>query len=332
MPKVSVILPVYNGAAYIHEAVTSVLAQSFSDFDLFVIDDGSTDNTLDVLQQINDKRLKITPNDANVGLINTLNRGLNLSAGYKYVARMDADDICLPGRLAATVNVLDSHPAIGVAGTSVTYFGEGLKNKDVILPATNERIVPALMCRNPIIHPSVMIRNEVLLNNNLQYDSDYYKYEDYKLWLDLINKCEFYNTHEIHFMYRRHSNNVTNVGNYNIADDLDMMNQILTNYANALQFEFTPREIYIITIIASTYRWRADTTLPLGDIIANIRAIIDKHSYKNIDSKYLTELLWERVFIYLLKTKRLTDFLTLIVKLGTTINYNHIMRIYNNWY
>lgn len=332
MPKLSVILPVYNGGTYIKEAVESIINQTYKDFDLFVIDDGSSDNTIDILQRIKSKNLKIVQNEENQGLISTLNKGLKISSEYMYVARMDADDISLPDRLNATVKILDENKKIGVVGTSVNYFGAGLKDKELILPEKNDRIVPAFICRNPIIHPTVVIRNKVLQDAGIVYNADYYKYEDYKLWIDLFNKCEFYNTSEVHFLYRRHSGNVSNVGNYKLADDMEMISKIISSYARNLGIEFTERDIYMLSVITGTYRWQIDLKIPYGEIYNNIHNIINKHNNKVVNVEYLSSLLWERAFIYLLKAKRYADFTKLIFKLNLTVNYKHILKIHKNWF
>lgn len=332
MPKLSVILPVYNGAKYIKEAVESILNQTYQDFDLFVIDDGSSDNTIDILQAFNHNKLKIILNEGNKGLIFTLNKGLSLSADYEYIARMDADDISLPNRLAATANILDNNAKIGVVGTSVKYWGLGLKDKKLILPEKNDSILPAFICKNPIVHPTVMIRNSILQESGIVYDPDYYKYEDYKLWVDLFNKCEFYNTPDVHFLYRRHSENISNVGNYKLAEDLQMINGILSEYAKNMGFTFTESELYTLSIITGTYRWQSDLNLDYREVYVNINNIIDKHNENLVNKTYLSNLLWERVFVYFIKVKKYAGLMKLVYKLKFSVHYKSILRIHNNWF
>ena len=109
MPKVSILMPVYNAEKYLIEAVDSILNQTFRDWELIIINDGSTDRSRELLSQIADNRVIIVDNETNLGLINTLNKGINLCKG-EYIARMDADDISTPERIEKQVQFMDSHP------------------------------------------------------------------------------------------------------------------------------------------------------------------------------------------------------------------------------
>ena len=113
MPKISVIMPAYNAERYIREAIDSILRQTWSDFELIIIDDGSTDSTAAIIAGYTDNRIRFCPNAQNMGVAATLNRGLELACGA-YVARMDADDISLPERFAKQAAYLDAHPNVTV--------------------------------------------------------------------------------------------------------------------------------------------------------------------------------------------------------------------------
>jgi len=115
-PKVTVLMPVYNGEKYLNEAIDSILGQTFKDFKFLIINDGSTDGTADILKSYKDSRIKVTNNEKNIGLTKSLNKGLKM-AKSEYIARMDADDISLPTRLQKQVEFMDSHPKVGVCGT-----------------------------------------------------------------------------------------------------------------------------------------------------------------------------------------------------------------------
>ena len=117
-PLVSVLIPCYNCEKYVEEAVMSIIEQSYSNLEILVIDDGSTDNTGSILQELaqKDSRIRYIKNETNLKLIRTLNKGIDLCRG-KYIARMDADDISLPTRIVKQVNFLEKHPDIGIVGT-----------------------------------------------------------------------------------------------------------------------------------------------------------------------------------------------------------------------
>ena len=135
LPRISVVMPVFNGGSYLAAAVESILKQSFNDFELIVIDDGSTDKTACVLAGFarSDGRIRVI-GQANTGVVASLNRALDLARG-EYVARMDADDVSLPSRFELQVAFLDTHPEVAVVGSAITLIDEeGSAIRDVDYP------------------------------------------------------------------------------------------------------------------------------------------------------------------------------------------------------
>lgn len=165
MPQVSVILPVYNGEKFLREAIDSILAQTFTDFELLIMNDGSTDGSEAIIDLYTDKRIVPIKNDGNKGLIFTLNRAIDLAKG-EYIARMDADDVALPERLGKQVNQLQSFKETGVLATTIQFINEQgtetgfwpLDQKTI----THTQIAHAMTRECCIAHPSVMIRKELL--------------------------------------------------------------------------------------------------------------------------------------------------------------------------
>ncbi|HAS7841575.1 TPA: glycosyltransferase family 2 protein, partial [Vibrio cholerae] len=133
-PKISVVMSVYNGEKYLGEAIDSILKQTFSDFEFIIINDGSTDKTLEIIKSYmkKDDRIVLVSRE-NKGLIVSLNEGLDLAKG-QYIARMDADDISIKSRFEKQIEFLDSNPDIGVCGTWVEVFGENIKSKKWKMP------------------------------------------------------------------------------------------------------------------------------------------------------------------------------------------------------
>ncbi|MBU5612542.1 glycosyltransferase family 2 protein [Geomonas azotofigens] len=197
-PRVTVLMPVFNGAAFVTEAVESILGQSYPDFELLVIDDGSTDKSAAIVLSYDDPRIRLVKNGHNLGLIASLNRGLDLARG-EYVARMDADDISRPRRLARQVAFLDSHPEVGVCGSWVRFFPDGYVWK---LPPSSEEI----RCRQfnivGVAHPSVMLRRGLFLEHGLYYDPAYLHLEDFELWGRALAYMQFANIQEVLLDYR----------------------------------------------------------------------------------------------------------------------------------
>lgn len=206
-PRVTVLMPVYNGEQYLGEAIESILGQTFRDFELLIINDGSTDRSVEVIESYRDPRIRLVRNDTNSGLIFTLNKGLEL-AGGEYVARMDCDDISLPERLAKQVEFLDNHSAIGVCGTWFRKFGMGT-GKVVRWQTDPDSIRCGLLFDSTVGHPTVMMRNELLKNNDLRYDPAYKNAEDFELWVRVAQYAGLANLDEVQLRYRVHPAQIT---------------------------------------------------------------------------------------------------------------------------
>jgi glycosyltransferase involved in cell wall biosynthesis len=202
-PLVSVILPVYNAGEYLKEAVFSILNQTFTDFELILINDGSTDGCLNFLEEIVDTRIKRYDNPSNLGLIATLNRGIELSNG-EFIARMDADDIAFPDRFSEQINVLKNCPEIGVVGCWIQRFG--FKDDIFELPVNDAEIKTSLFFFCPLSHPAVILRKCLLIDNNIRYDERFLDAEDYQLWFQLVKVAKFYNIPKVLLKYRIHEN------------------------------------------------------------------------------------------------------------------------------
>lgn len=199
---VSVVLPAYNAASTIRESINSVIEQTFSDWELIIINDGSNDNTDSIIRSFIDKRIIYLNNAVNRGLIYTLNRGFSLAQG-KYIARMDADDICLPKRLEKQVAFMEKHPDVVVCGTQIKYFGtKSSRYKKLKFPLDNRALKDMLAMSTCFAHPSVMIRRSVLVSNNVTYDLDYKNAEDYSMWIDLSQYGNYANLSESLLLYR----------------------------------------------------------------------------------------------------------------------------------
>jgi len=212
-PAVSVIFPVYNCEKFIGKAIKSVLQQSFSDFELIIINDGSTDKTEFAILAFADPRIIYIKNQINKGLIFSLNRAIELAQG-KYIARMDADDICLPERLAKQKNFLDQNENVSVAATTIDFINEqgektGVWNLDR-KTITAEQIKKQMLYENCIAHPTVMMRAGIL--KNLKYNEQQKNIEDYDLWLRVLNRgMSIAKIDEPLLLYRTHDESVTSI-------------------------------------------------------------------------------------------------------------------------
>jgi glycosyltransferase involved in cell wall biosynthesis len=204
-PRITVLMPVYNCELFIKEAVDSILNQTFDNFEFLIIDDASTDKTVDIINTYTDTRIQLIEKPVNSGITNSLNFGLKIAKG-EYIARMDGDDISLSKRFAKQVAFLDANPDVVLCGTNFSIIG---REKVINLPKTNEDIKIALLKGNCIAHPSVMMRNSALEKFNVCYDSKTEPAEDYDLWVRLINKGKLVNLEEILLQYRVHTTQVS---------------------------------------------------------------------------------------------------------------------------
>ena len=237
MPKISVIMPVYNGEKYLREAIDSILNQTLSDFEFIIINDASTDKTEEIINSYNDSRIKHLKNGTNLGVAGSLNRGLDDATG-EYIARMDADDISLPMRFEKQVEFLDKNDDIAVCGCETMIFGSvGEQNTYTVFGKENMKI--NMLFSSCLAHPAVMMRKDVIDKEHYRYDSDFDKVEDYELWARIIRKYNMDNVKEVLFKYRVHEKQVTK--NYNSEHNY-RMTEIRRNILNALDIDFNESE------------------------------------------------------------------------------------------
>src|SRR5579884_2481590 len=182
-PRVTVLMPVYNGIAYLAECIESVLAQTMEDFEFLIIDDASTDESVDFIRSYDDPRIRLVRNERNMGQARTLSRGLELARG-ETIARLDQDDVCLPERLAGQADYLDAHPEIGVLASweiTIDHSGAKVRTWRGAIPDYGDFVGAILLGLCPVWHPSAMFRrSEILRLGN--YDASYAPAEDYELW------------------------------------------------------------------------------------------------------------------------------------------------------
>ncbi len=207
MPKISVLMPVCNvKEIHMREAIESILNQTYTDFEYLILNDSPENTFLDeIAASYDDKRIKYFKNEKNLGIAGTRNRLIDLSKG-EYLAVMDHDDIAMPDRFFKQVQFLDENSDYGVVGTwAVMFPGE----KTIKVLQNDEDIKIALVNDSSLIHPSVMIRKSILIDNNIKYEYGYMPAEDYMLWASLIEHTKFYNIPEALLRYRRHETNIT---------------------------------------------------------------------------------------------------------------------------
>ncbi len=208
-PSISVVMPAYNAERFIDEAIRSILDQTFEDFEFIIINDGSKDKTEEIILSHPDPRIIYLKNDGNKGLSYSFNKGVSAAQG-KYIARMDADDISLPDRFAKQYSYLESHPKIGILGSSMIEIDENGKKKHLLKrDSTHVEIKWSSLFSTPLYHPTIMARAEVLKSHH--YNEGLSNSEDYELWSRLLFNTQviFANIKRPLFLYRSYPTSFT---------------------------------------------------------------------------------------------------------------------------
>lgn len=210
-PLVSVIIPCYNAEAYLESALNSILRQSYKNIEIVLIDDGSTDNSHKIYQEIQSKdpRVKVFKNESNLGLIATLNRGIKLAKG-ELIARMDADDISEKKRIEKQQLYLKNNSTVSLVGTSAIQIDSNSKP----LTAIDETYLEANTIKisayfsQPLVHGSIMAKREIF--ETYTYDKDYIHSEDFELWLRMVHDgVEIANLSDKAYFYRQNESGVS---------------------------------------------------------------------------------------------------------------------------
>ena len=198
----------FNGDAFLAEAVESILAQTVTDFEFIIIDDGSTDKTPEILSMYakRDARVRVFQQE-NRGRAESLNRGIELSRS-RYIARMDADDIALPDRLNEQVNFLVHHPEVGLLGGAYELVTGSGRLRTVRPPLDDPHIRTLMLRFNPICHPTVMMRKDLVLASG-GYRKALLDADDYDLWLRIGERSRLANLDKVVLQYRLHPRQVS---------------------------------------------------------------------------------------------------------------------------
>ncbi len=237
-PLISVCIPVYNREMYIADAIDSVLKQSYQNFEIIIVDDGSTDQTFSILRKIKDARIRIYQNGENKGVVYSRNLCLNTAHG-KYIATLDSDDLWMPDKLQKQVEFLESQPNYGVCGTWGLRRKPGQPDDIWSMASTDAEIRTCMLWRCPIIHSSMMIRRTVLQDHNIWYDEAYANSEDYELIRRMLSFTNIHCFDEPLVVYHLHDNQISS-----LKKDIQLKNaeRIVENYLLNFGISLTDEE------------------------------------------------------------------------------------------
>jgi glycosyltransferase involved in cell wall biosynthesis len=309
-PFISVVLPCYNTEKWILNSINSILSQTYANFELIVIDDCSTDLTVQLIKEINDERIHLYVKEENSGLVNSLNFGMQKSNG-SYIAIMHADDYSMPNRLELQVSYMESNKDVVCCGGWIELMNNG---QVVQQPCDSDIIRLTMLDYNPVAHPSVMLRSSVIKEYGLKYNNYFAEgAEDYEFWHQLFQIGQITNIPHVLIKYRIHENQKSELYRKKIiyltdqvrkmfyADLLPSIdyNPIIHNFPESSQNGFSSMDFHTMLNQLRHLKVLNETKMLFKKEIFNKH--IDKKIFYLIRSYYYNHFnLWE-IFISLLK-------------------------------
>lgn len=301
MAEISVLMPAYNSSEFIKEAINSILNQTFSDFELIIVNDGSTDNTHQIISAFSDARIKYYQNDSNKGLAYVRNRLIELSTS-DYIAFLDSDDIAEKERLEIQYNFFKQQKSLGLIAASVHSINENGKLEHTNWKFNlNENELPVhLLFYNPIVTSTVMFKKELLPNE--VFRSDYPPCEDYDLWVKMLFNSkgivlsDFLATYRLYYnsVSKRKADDARNNRNRVIVDQLE--------YYFPNQYSDQEAQLHL-SLVEFSLKNKIEDLPALQSWIQKFITLNQQHHHFN--EKILKQVLYERV---LKKYLRLTEY------------------------
>ena len=292
MPLVSVIMSVYNGDKHLEESLSSIINQSFLDWELIVVNDFSKDNSGKIIQRAmqEDGRIRCIENKENLGLAASLNLAIEESSG-QYIARMDDDDIALTYRLEKQVGYLEANDHVGVIGGRAELIGakNGIRrHAEKDLDIKNRTLFSCQFC-----HPTAVIRRELLERSGIRYDESFRTAQDYKLWVDLLPHATFHNLSENVLKYRVHSGQVSATKRQEQKENTHRIYQVMLE---RMGLSVTDEMLHLHEAIASfSYQGQnmAEVSLVRDHLYSLIQANTAKPYFpQDVFSSFLSELFY----------------------------------------
>ncbi|GHV56049.1 glycosyl transferase [Bacteroidia bacterium] len=303
--SISVLMPVFNAEKYLREAIESILNQTFTDFELIIINDGSMDGSKAIIQSFSDRRIRYVENETNLGVVKTANKGIDLCRG-KYTIRMDADDISLPGRLEQQYRFMEEHPDIGVCSSWAQVIDEqGSVTGKIILQTDPELVLIHLLFSVSLIQPACCIRTKLLKENKYQQEP---VTEDYELWSRLSDITRMANIPEFLIQYRWHATNISKEKERIMAE---IKREIIAGELQKLHLQPSDAEMRIHTLSFSLHGFNQTSgaaTVQLSDLTATKqwfkRLVAANNQVKRYNSYAFKAYLWSRWMVLCLFLKQ----------------------------
>lgn len=298
-PLVTVFTPVYNCGEYLQETIESVLNQTFTDFEYLLVDDCSTDNSVAIIEQFSDPRIRLIKNRENKGISYNRNLGIEKSNG-KYLAMLDGDDIALDTRLEKQIEFLERNPDYGILGTSVINMDSSGTpfNQDIQFGIPDEQI-PSRMLFNNYIYTSSATINKNYLTDDLRFKEEFVVAEDYELWIRLIRNCKIGIIREKLIKYRIHDSSISNQKKQLMIDTERIL---IERQLNELNCELTNEELQAFIALSK------EDYIPYLNKYTLINSTLTKLIFANKTSKvfesiFLKKLIFNYWHVFFLNIK-----------------------------
>ncbi len=297
-------LPVYNAERTLRPTLESILGQQFADFELIVVNDGSTDGSAEIIRSFRDSRIKLVDNGENKGLIYSLNRGLDLAVGV-YVARMDSDDIMQPQRLLRQLEFMESHTDVDICGCACEIFNDKGTCGKLLFWLKNDAICADLLFNSPLAHPTYFIRRSAI--GDLRYSSDYHYCEDYEfLSRFLLSGHKAANLPQKLLRYRQSSNSMSRIGEKKKEQRYQLITGIQTRVLrNALGIGNNPYRLRLHYLLSQSDRIQSMdlNEYPVREISRYLAAIESAARNKQYSNSGAFKLVLGKIWIKLLRYK-----------------------------
>ncbi len=293
-PLISVIMSVYNEQEYIEDAVKSILGQTESDFEFLIVDDCSTDDTVKIIEQLNDERVILIGNEQNLGLTKNLNRALKEAKG-EFIARMDGDDVSMSDRFEKQIRYLKDHPEIMLISCNTTTFGEQQLVSDI--SGSPEELKCTMLLRPVLAHPGFMFRRELYDKYGFSYDEHFRSAQDYDFAARVTREHHIEVTPEVLLQYRAHKGQVSQTPN---LKQFVFADEVRKRLLGELGIDLSEKELeyyhkWVLESDASMEEFKACIDILMGIIKKN-------KDIKIYDPSILKKTLWYQFFKWILRT------------------------------
>ncbi|MGZ3903042.1 MAG: glycosyltransferase [Bacteroidia bacterium] len=321
-PVISVVMPAFNVGPFIKESIASTLDQTFSDFELIIINDGSTDNTEEEIKKFTDPRILYIKNEKNLNLANSLNKAMRVAKG-KYIARMDADDISAADRLEKQYNFLEKNLSIGICGSQLEVFG--MMTGHMNYPLKQKDLLLRLLITSCFGNNVVMFRKKILEEHDLYFDSRYTCADDYECWTRWLLVTEGLNFKESLMKYRVRSNSLSQNRLKQRSEIKDIRKKFITRL-----FGLSGEEA---NKIAENFYGPLNfsRTRAIREIVNTNRKL---NLFPEADLKETIDLLWYADSLTEVEERRMSVFLNfpLILRLSFTKNISRYLKLFKHFY